>query len=77
MRISIVLILLWVPLVIACGAIEDDSLLKGGMHWQALAYALWEAFTCVGMCISVVYIFRRSINVIGKTANFLTSSMPL
>jgi len=70
-RLSVLLILLWPPLVIACGAIEDDSLLKGGLHWQALAYALWEAFTCVGMCISVVYIFRRSFNVMGKTASFL------
>jgi len=71
MRLSILLVLLWPPLVIACGAIEDNSLLKGGWHWQALAYALWEAFTCVGMCISVIYIFRRSINIQGKIASFL------
>ena len=71
MRLSILLILLWIPLVIACGAIEDDSLLKGGLHWQALAYALWEAFTCVGMCISVIYIFRNKFNRMGKIAGFL------
>jgi len=71
MRFSILLILLWPPLVIACGAIQDDTLLKGGWHWQAMAYALWEALTCVGMCISVVYIFRRKFNIKGKVAGFL------
>jgi glucan biosynthesis protein C len=70
-RLSILLILLWPPLVIACGAIQNDTPLKGGWHWQAMAYALWEAFTCVGMCISVIYIFRRSFNLKGKTASFL------
>jgi surface polysaccharide O-acyltransferase-like enzyme len=69
--ISIVFILLWAPLMIAVGAIEDDIPLRGGWHWQAMAAALWESFLCVGMCISVVYIFRRYLNAGGKIAGFL------
>lgn len=69
--ISILFILLWAPLMIAVGAIEDDIPLRGGWHWQAMAAALWESFLCVGMCISVVYIFRRYLNAGGKIAGFL------
>ena len=71
LRLSILLILLWPPVVIACGALDDPSLLKGGLRWQSLVYALWEAFTCVGMCISVIYFFRRKYNIKGKISNFL------
>lgn len=69
--ISILFILLWPPLMIALGAIDNDIPLRGGWHWQAMAAALWESFLCVGMCISVVYIFRRGFNARGKIADFL------
>ena len=68
--ISVLFILLWPPLMIAVGAIEDDIPLRGGWHWQAMVAALWESFLCVGMCISVVYIFRRYFNARGKLADF-------
>jgi len=69
--ISILIILLWPPLMIAVGAVENDMPLMGGWHWQAMVAALWESFLCVGMCISVVYIFRRRFNIRGKFADFL------
>jgi len=69
--ISILCILLWAPLMIAVGAVENDMPLRGGWHWQAMVAALWESFLCVGMCISVVYIFRRRFNLRGKLADFL------
>ena len=69
--ISILFILLWAPLMIAVGAIENDMPLLGGWHWQAMVAAQWESFLCVGMCISVVYIFRRRFNLRGKFAYFL------
>lgn len=31
----------------------------GGLHWQALAYALLEQFMCMGMVISLLVLFRR------------------
>ena len=69
--ISILFILLWPPLMIAVGAIENDMPLLGGWRWQAMVAAQWESFLCVGMCISVVYIFRRRFNIRGKFADFL------
>jgi glucan biosynthesis protein C len=65
------LILLWAPLVVVCGAITNDALIKGGWHWQSLAYALWESFLCLSMCIGLIYAFRRYLNQRGKLAGFL------
>jgi ABC-type Fe3+ transport system permease subunit len=45
---------------------------KGGWHWQALMAALWESFLCVGMCIAVLYLFRRYADRQGKLAAFLS-----
>src|SRR5512136_868330 len=60
--IAIALILLFVPLAVLSGSVEDDRPFKGGLHWQALEYALWEAFVCVSMCIGLIYAFRRYLN---------------
>lgn len=65
------LVLLWAPLVIVGGAIENDLPFKGGWHWQSFAYALWESFMCVSMCIGLIYAFRRYLNQRGRIADFL------
>jgi glucan biosynthesis protein C len=72
LRISIVLILLFVPLALAGGALESDEPFKGGWHWQALAYAGWESFLCLGMCIGLICLFRRYGDRQGKLARFLS-----
>ena len=69
--LAVLLILLWAPLMLAGGAIEDDLPFKGGLHWQAFAYALWESFLCLSMCIGLIYAFRRYLNRRGKIAGFL------
>ena len=35
------------------------------------AYALWESFLCISMCIGLIYAFRRYLNQRGKIAGFL------
>jgi glucan biosynthesis protein C len=70
-RVALVLILLWFPLVLAEGILTDDSLIKGGYHWQSLVYALWESIFCLSMCIGLIYAFRRYLNRQGKVAVFL------
>jgi surface polysaccharide O-acyltransferase-like enzyme len=60
-----------VPLAVLSGSVEDDRPFKGGLHWQALEYALWEAFVCVSMCIGLIYAFRRYLNRQGQLAKFL------
>ncbi len=66
-----VLVLLWPVLAIALKAPQDDTPIKGGWHWQAAAYALWEAAMCVSACIGLVYAFRRYLNGRGRLAGLL------
>ncbi len=67
--IAIVLILFFPVLAIAGGSPEPFA---GGWHWQALAYALWESFLCLGMCTGLIYIFRRYANRQGGLARYLS-----
>ncbi len=70
---AVLLILLFWPLALAGGAVEKGlDLFRGGLHWQALAYALWESFLCFSMCIALIYAFRRYGNRQGKLARFLS-----
>ncbi|HNT06537.1 MAG TPA: acyltransferase family protein, partial [Anaerolineae bacterium] len=46
----------------------------GGLHWQALAYALLEQFMCMGMVISLLVLFRRRHNHQGRLARALSGS---
>jgi surface polysaccharide O-acyltransferase-like enzyme len=70
--IAIALILLFMPLALIGGAAENDLPFKGGLNWQALSYAMWEAFVCVAMCIGLIYLFRRYLNRQGRLAKFLS-----
>jgi glucan biosynthesis protein C len=71
MGIAIALILLWAPMMVVNGAINEDQSFKGGANWQALLYAVWESFLCLSMCIGLIYAFRRRLNQMGKISSFL------
>lgn len=60
------------PLALIGGAAENDLPFKGGLNWQALSCAMWEAFVCVAMCIGLIYLFRRYLNRQGRVAKFLS-----
>jgi glucan biosynthesis protein C len=70
--IAVLLILLRPPLMLAANAIPDDSPFTGGWRWEAIAHALWESFLCFGMCIGLVYLFRRYLDHQGGLAHFLS-----
>jgi glucan biosynthesis protein C len=71
--IGVLTILSFWPMMIGGGAVSGDlTPFFGGWHWQALAYALWESFVCVGMCIGLVYAFRQFANRQGTLAKFLS-----
>ena len=72
LAIAVFLILLFPVIALAGGVIADDTPFLGGWHWQALAYALWESFLCLGMCIGLLYLFRRYANRQGGLARFLS-----
>ena len=68
-----VLILLFWPLVLGGGAIDQGfDAFGGGWHWQALAYALWESYLCLSMCIGLIYLFRRYGDRQGRVVQFLS-----
>jgi surface polysaccharide O-acyltransferase-like enzyme len=57
--IGMLMIFLFWPLALAGDMATSLEPFLGGWHWQALAYALWESFLCLGMCIGLIYVFRR------------------
>jgi surface polysaccharide O-acyltransferase-like enzyme len=68
--IAAFLALLWLPLALAVGAATNADF-RGGWHWQAFLYALWESFFCLSMCIGVIYLFRRYLDRRGRLSRFL------
>jgi len=70
--IGILMILLFWPLALAGDMATSLEPFLGGWHWQALAYALWESFLCLGMCIGLIYAFRRYSHGQGRLARSLS-----
>ena len=69
------LILLAPVLFVAGGALQGSTAaFRGGLHWQALAYALWEQFLCVAMVISLLTTFRRRYDHQGGLAREMSAS---
>jgi peptidoglycan/LPS O-acetylase OafA/YrhL len=72
-RIVIFLLALAPILFVLGGALEGNTaLFRGGVYWQALIYALWEQFLCVGMVISLLVWFRRRHDYQGRVAKTLS-----
>ena len=46
----------------------------GGLHWQALVYASWEAIMCVAMSTGLLVFFRKHLNRPGRVWNFLSAN---
>ena len=46
----------------------------GGFNVQSLAYDVWEAFLCSGLCIGLLVLFREKIQFHGRLARILGAS---
>jgi len=65
----------WVALLVLGGAFSGNGqALLGGLHWQAAAYALWEAFFCVGLCLGLIVLYRERVNTRGRLSGFLADN---
>jgi peptidoglycan/LPS O-acetylase OafA/YrhL len=51
-----------------------STITAGGLTLASLALSLWEAVVCVGMCISLIYLFRTGFNVEGKFTKALADN---
>jgi fucose 4-O-acetylase-like acetyltransferase len=74
-RIVAFLIAIAPVLFVAGGALQGSTAaFRGGIHWQALTYALWEQFLCVGMVISLLVTFCQRHDHQGELARTLSAS---
>jgi hypothetical protein len=63
-------------ILLAAGGLFSGKLepFGGGLHWQAAAYALWEAFFCVGICLGLIVLYRERANLRGRLSGFLADN---
>ena len=65
----------WLALFLfGIGPDGEISMINGGLYWQSGAYALWEAFFCVGACLGIVVIFRERFNSGGRLSRFMADN---
>jgi glucan biosynthesis protein C len=75
LRIVLVLIVLFFALFVAGGALEGKiDPFMGGLHWQSLAFALWEQFMCMAMVVTLLVWFRTRFNQQGAWAKKLSAA---
>ncbi len=65
---------LWGLLMVFGRAATDWTPFTGGMHWQAMAYAIWESFFCIGVCLGLLVLFRDKYNTQGKLRRFFSEN---
>lgn len=56
------------------GSLENWAPYTGGFHWQAAAYAIWESFFCIGICLGLIVLFRDKYNTQGRLSYFLSKN---
>jgi len=65
----------WLAVMILGGTASGDlSPIWGGLRWQSAAYALWEAFFAVGMCLGIIAISREHFNWRGRLTGLLADN---
>ena len=71
----IFVIVLFPTIFVLGGALKGDiTSFMGGLHWQCLAYALWEQSVCVAMVIGLVVLFRKRFNLQGRLTKAMSAS---
>ncbi len=65
----------WAILLVAGGLFSGNlEAFGGGLHWQAAAYSLWEAFFCVGISLGLLVLYRERANIRGRLTGFLADN---
>jgi glucan biosynthesis protein C len=74
--VALFFVLVLVPvLFVTGGALSGDPTpFLGGLHWQCLAYAVWEQIAGVAIIIALLYLFSKYLNRQGKTAKDASAS---
>jgi hypothetical protein len=63
-------------ILLALGGLFSGNLeaFGGGLHWQAAAYALWEAFFCVGISLGLIVLYRERADIRTRLTGFLADN---
>jgi glucan biosynthesis protein C len=76
--VAVIDLLLFVSLFVALakvgGGTKHIGYFEGGLHWQALVFAFWEAIMCVALCTGLLVFFRKHVNRPGRVWNFLSAN---
>jgi glucan biosynthesis protein C len=71
----ILIVVLFPAMFVAGGAAGGDiTAFTGGLHWQCLAYSVWEQFVCVAVVIALLVLFRKRLNHQGPIAKAASAS---
>ena len=74
-NLTLFLVVLMPVLFILSGGLEGDiTPVLGGLHWQSLAYSLWEQLFCLGMILTLLSFFKNRFNNQGKFTQELSTS---
>jgi surface polysaccharide O-acyltransferase-like enzyme len=72
MRWFIVVLCAGLPLWVI--VVSGGTQLYGGLNWQSLAYALWEAFVAIGFSIGLIAFFRKYLDVENAVTKLLAAN---
>ncbi len=51
-----------------------DYVYFGGLYWQSFAYALWESFYCIAMCLGLTVLFRDKLSNKSSLTEFMSDN---
>jgi glucan biosynthesis protein C len=72
---ALALVPLFPAMALAGGALEGDlTPFAGGVHWQSLAYSVWEQSMCMAMVISLLVWFRDRFNYQGRLGRAMSAA---
>jgi hypothetical protein len=74
-RVVLLLLVLFPVLFVTAGALEGDiDKAFGGVHWQSLAYSVWEEFMCLAMVVTLLVWFRTRFNQQGSLTQKMSAA---
>lgn len=76
LKLGIVLgFVVWIIILATGGGLRGEfDIFKGGLHWQSLAYAIWESFVSVAIAIGLIVLFRERFNYQSKLIKTLSDN---
>jgi len=73
--VTVGLIILFPVIFVAGGALQGNlDPFIGGLHWQSLAYSIWEEVMCMAVVVTLLVWYRNRFNDQGKIGRAMSSA---